>query len=89
MFKAISGRKIEVKEDTIAGLRQRSLERQREDPKDLAAALCTIVASVFRHGGINYYSKNASGGLWNERLGLRKESLEESIREVLERSTEA
>lgn len=43
--------------------------------------IATIHAGYYGKGNINHYS--ATRGLWNERLGLPKEDLDESIREIL------
>lgn len=79
-----TGEKFEVTEDTTAGLRERLLERRRKDPGDFGAAMGLIVASAYGQGGMNEYSKYVEGGLWNARLGLGEESMEETVREVLE-----
>ncbi|KAL9615770.1 MAG: hypothetical protein Q9160_009273 [Pyrenula sp. 1 TL-2023] len=41
---------------------------------------CAVLAD---YGGMNHYSKR-EGGLWNERLGLPKEKLAETVRQALE-----
>ena len=84
VLEQVSGQKYEVEKDTTAGLRQRSLERLRTDSNDFLAFVGTIVASLYGQGGFNNYSKDVNGGLWNQRLGLTDESLEDTIRSVLE-----
>ena len=71
-----TGRKFEVTEATTAGLRERALEQIQQNP---TAAIDLIVASMYGQGGINLYSKDFKAGLWNERLGLKKETLKETI----------
>lgn len=78
-----TGQKFEVTEDTTAGLRERLLERRKKDPSDFAAAMGLIVASAYGQGEMNEYSKYVEGGLWNKRLGLGEESMEQTVRDIV------
>ncbi|KAK3048235.1 hypothetical protein LTR09_010396 [Extremus antarcticus] len=75
------GEKMEVTRDTSLGLRERMLGAREKDPNDPITGLGLIVASFFGVGGLNEYSKNTKSRLWNVRLGLREEFLEETVRE--------
>jgi hypothetical protein len=80
-----SGKKFDVTKDTSQGTRERALEIQKKEPGSGLAVFMLIVASFFGQGAINEYSKNTTSGLWNDRLGLREESLEETVRNEVAR----
>ena len=77
----VTGDKFEIKRDTTAELRKRSLEQVANG--NAAAIMGLISAGAYGEEGLNEYSKNVEGGLWNERLGLTEESFEETVRKVV------
>ena len=76
------GMRFEVQEETSRELRDGALERQWDYPEYAMVAKDLIVASLHGQDGVNLYAKNASSGLWNDRLGL-EESVEERVREMV------
>ena len=80
----VTGDKFQVKEATTAGLRSDALERAKTEGA-AAVALDVIVAIMYGQGGINNYSRDVQDGLWNDRLGLKRETLEDTLREVLKK----
>ena len=81
VLERVTGRNFEVKQDTTQGLRDRAFGRLQKNPSEQAAALNMVTASILGMGGINQYSEESE--LWNERLGSKEESLEETVRRVL------
>ncbi|KAK5171464.1 uncharacterized protein LTR77_004609 [Saxophila tyrrhenica] len=77
-LESASGEKFEVARDMTKGLRERMVVARDKDARDPVAGLGLIVASFFGEGGLNEYSRK---GLWNERLGLKEEVMEETVRE--------
>ncbi|KAF2171548.1 hypothetical protein M409DRAFT_50969 [Zasmidium cellare ATCC 36951] len=77
----ITKRRLEVEHDTTAAFRKRALKALEDDPEDWKPVGDLITASVYGQGDLNQYSK--SPGLWNERLGLGKEDLVESMEKAL------
>jgi len=67
-----------VEETWKAGMEK--VARGGEGQRD--GVIATIHAGYYGKGKLNHYS--ATWGLWNERLGLPKENLEDSIKEILE-----
>ena len=74
-----------VDEASTKTLREKALERRLNNPRDIAVGPDLALASLYGQGGINQYSKDEEGNsrLWNDRLGLKNESLEEVVHKVL------
>ena len=82
VLEKVTGKTFKVKQDTTQGMRDRAIEKLQMDPSDRAAAVEMATASVLGLGGINQYSKDRE--VWNEKLGLKEESLEETVRRALD-----
>jgi nucleoside-diphosphate-sugar epimerase len=85
----ITGDKFSVEHLQVAEVSRRSLLKIKypdshgleDDPKYDSIGFGVILAAIYGQGGFNNYSKTR--GLWNERLGLPREDVEESLRRAL------
>lgn len=78
----VTGVTFEVESDTTANLEAKARQALKEG--DVANGIGgLIVAGAFGAAGLNGYSSSVEGGLWNERLGLGAESMEETVRKVV------
>ena len=87
-LEAVTGRGFEMRRDTIKGLKARVLARQEaegvDDGGEAGIAASLLEACLVGEGGMCLYSRDPKvGGLWNERLGLKGESLREAVAEVV------
>lgn len=65
-----------------SGVHWRDFEPTPEMPYP-AGSVETIWAGIYGHGNLNHYSANK--GLWNEVLGLPKETVEETVKGVVQK----
>lgn len=80
-FEKLIGQKFEVKEGDVQELGRKGLESAKREG-GRAGVLDTITATFYGNGKLNDYSKTR--GLWNERLGLPVEGLEETLAKIVE-----
>lgn len=68
-----------------ASIGKKKFEEAKKNAKDgevvMAGSLETVTAALYDYGGLNHYSKGK--GLWNEKLSLPKEDLEETLRDIV------
>lgn len=83
VLEKVTGQKFEVSTSTVGELYAENSKKVAEDP---AAGMMLVQAALYGHGGVSNFSRYEGGkGLWNERLGLPKEDLEETLRGILGR----
>lgn len=75
----VTGSKFEVSDGTREGLKKSGLERM--EAGDMSGVVEAISAQIFNLNGVNNYSSTKD--LWNDKLGLPMESLEDTLREVV------
>ncbi|CZR58425.1 related to 2`-hydroxyisoflavone reductase [Phialocephala subalpina] len=78
VLEKITGEKFEVEHKTVEETYRMGLEQLRSGG---LGPVSVITAVLYGKGGVNNFSK--SRGLWNERLGLLREDLEECLRGVV------
>lgn len=85
VLEKVTGRRWTVLEDSIVGLKERiGKENGWFHGGERAIAAELLTACLRGEEGMNLFSRDERvGGLWNERLGLREEGLEEAVREVV------
>jgi len=57
----------------------------QEDQSNGGATLDLITVHLYNARGLNHYSKEQAGGLWNVRLGLERESVDETVAVAVKR----
>jgi nucleoside-diphosphate-sugar epimerase len=80
LLEAETGEKFKVTDKTTDEAREEASKILRETPGNIMGVFMQIAAAFYGEPGLNQYSKNTKSGLWNDRLGLREESLEETVR---------
>ena len=80
-----TGEKFAVTESTVSELADSALARLKHNRGDGAAITDLIRATSHGRGGVNNYSRDQPGGLWNERLGLKAENLADTITREVQR----
>ena len=87
VLEKVTGQKLEVKRTTVEQLYTENQEKLRESPDDGFARMMLVQACLYGKGGVNNFSSYDDGrGLWNKRLGLPQEDLEESLSGILSRA---
>ncbi|KAK4505521.1 hypothetical protein PRZ48_003484 [Zasmidium cellare] len=75
-LKKATGETFEVRHEKVVNFHREAVEELENDPKSGAGMSKMFVANIYNIGGLNRYSKYP-GGLWNDRLGLPEEDLQE------------
>ncbi|KAH8678571.1 hypothetical protein BGZ60DRAFT_401355 [Tricladium varicosporioides] len=79
----VTGQKFEISTSTVKEL---YIENSKKVAKDPTAGMMLVQAALYGYGGVSNFSRYEGGkGLWNERLGLPEEDLEETLREIIGR----